>query len=183
MKEIWKAIKRYDGVYEVSDLGNVRSYNKKGHYNNKLSIKPNILKQSIFKSKYLTEYLTVSLYKKRKKKTTMVAHLVLETFTSPRPEGMQASHLNGIGTDNKLSNLAWESNVDNNNRKYEHGTMRGAHKGEKHSNCKLKDITINEIRKKYNSGKFKQLELCKIYSISPGYLNRVIHNKVRINDK
>jgi len=87
------------------------------------------------------------IYIKEKRKQQWLPILVLETFTSPRPEGMQASHLNGIGTDNKLSNLAWESNVDNNNRKYEHGTMRGAHKGEKHSNCKLKDITINEIRK------------------------------------
>lgn len=43
--------------------------------------------------------------------------LVLEAFVSPRPPGAEASHLNAIKSDNRLSNLAWESHATNERRK------------------------------------------------------------------
>lgn len=48
--------------------------------------------------------------------------IILETFVGKRPKGAQASHKNGNNADNRLSNLAWETPSDNNQRKAAHGT-------------------------------------------------------------
>lgn len=49
--------------------------------------------------------------------------LVLEAFIGPRPDGHQASHLDGDRTNNRLDNMRWETRSQNNRRKYQHGTM------------------------------------------------------------
>ena len=50
--------------------------------------------------------------------------LVLLSFVGPRPKGLQASHLNGIKTDNRLENLKWCSVKENNSHKWAHGTQQ-----------------------------------------------------------
>ena len=49
--------------------------------------------------------------------------VMLETFVGPRPDGCQVSHKNGDNSDNRLSNLAWETPGQNNQRKTAHGTQ------------------------------------------------------------
>jgi len=61
---------------------------------------------------------------------SVFAHVVvLEAFDGSRPEGYQASHLNGDRCDNRIANLAWETPVQNNRRKALHGTQPA---GDKH---------------------------------------------------
>jgi ribosomal 30S subunit maturation factor RimM len=101
MKETWKDIRGYEGLYQVSDLGNVR----------------NLVTQKILKQSFNTSgYVQVSLNKNHKRKKITVHRLVLETF-KPRTDMylktnngsyvVQADHINNIKTDNKLKNLQW----------------------------------------------------------------------------
>lgn len=95
IKERWCAIKGYEGKYEVSDLGNVRSLN----YGRSGKIK--VLSPAIKKG-----YLNVILYKKgEKRKMFRVHRLVVTAFIGPIPKGMVVNHINENKLDNRLSNL------------------------------------------------------------------------------
>lgn len=93
MTEIWKDIKNYEGLYQVSNLGRVKSLRR-----NK------VLSPSLTTKK---EYLGVSLCKNGKPKRFMVHHLVAEHFI-PNPDGYKIiNHKDENKTNNKSSNLEW----------------------------------------------------------------------------
>ena len=104
-EEVWKPIKDYEGLYEVSNLGRVKSlnYRKTG--------KEKILK-NIENSK---GYFQVGLVKFGKQKLFTVHRLVAEAFI-PNPEGKPCiDHINTIRSDNRVENLRWVTHEENNN--------------------------------------------------------------------
>lgn len=112
MVEEWRPVIGYENLYEVSNLGNVRSLfcNSQGIL--RFRFKPKTLKQSI-RDKKRMGYLSVNLGIHYKIKTFLVHTLVLTAFISPKPEGMEASHKDDNVTNNKLENLFWETHADN----------------------------------------------------------------------
>ena len=110
-EELWKTIKGYEGLYEVSDQGRVKSINRKrtdcrGRVQ---SFKETILKPEIV----FDGYQRVCLCIKGKKKHFRVATLVYEAFNGPIPEGKELDHINGERTDNRLENLRVVSHLEN----------------------------------------------------------------------
>ena len=103
-EEIWKPIKDYEGLYEVSNLGRVKSlnYRKTG-------------KEKILKNIECRGYLAVCLTKNGKQKLFKVHRLVAETFI-PNPESKPCiDHINTIKNDNRVKNLRWVTHKENNN--------------------------------------------------------------------
>lgn len=95
--EIWKPKKDYEGLYEVSNFGNVMSLNYRGTGKSKL-LKPNKNKKG---------YLHVSLCKNGKLKTFRVNRLVAETFI-PNPDNLpQVNHKDENKENNSVENLEW----------------------------------------------------------------------------
>lgn len=97
MEEIWKDIKDYEGLYEVSNLGRVRSlnYNKTGEIR--------LLKVQ----KHSDGYLQVGLRKDGKQKLYTVHRLVCEAFI-PNPDGLPCvNHIDEDKTNNHVWNLEW----------------------------------------------------------------------------
>lgn len=89
-------------------------------------------------------YLSVGLYADgRPEKTRLVHHLVLEAFVGPRPDGHEASHVNGDVLDNRLENLVWETKQENMDRKVAHGRIP---RGEGHFNASLTEDLVRELR-------------------------------------
>ena len=108
MNEEWKDIPNYEGYYQISNLGRVKSLPRFhciskqqpsiGYYS-----KEKILKSTSNKK----DYLTVSLLKNNKAKTYRVHRLVAENFI-PNPENKpQVNHINGDKSDNRIDNLEW----------------------------------------------------------------------------
>lgn len=105
MCEIWKDIEGYEGYYQVSNLGRVKSLER-------LVIGKNG-KRYFCESKELfgtvdsTGYLMVTLRKDGTRKTISVHRLVAKTFI-PNPDGKPTvDHINRVTTDNRVDNLRW----------------------------------------------------------------------------
>lgn len=106
MKEIWKDIKEYYGLYQVSNMGNVKSLN----YNHTKEEK--ILRLGVDRN----GYLIVNLYKNGKCKSLRVHRLVLRTFNPvENMDKLEVNHKDENKKNNNLDNLEWCSRSYNNN--------------------------------------------------------------------
>lgn len=107
-----------NGLYQVSNLGRVKSLNYLGHHKEALK-KPSLQKKSIMRQ---GGYYQVKLYKQGKFKNYLVHRLVAEAFI-PNPENKpQVNHIDCNKTNNQVNNLEWcdakyNSNHKRNNRK------------------------------------------------------------------
>lgn len=110
--ERWLPVPGYEGLYEVSDQGRVRSFDRYiNHWRGgKALLKGRILKPIADNKKRERGYLRVGLYPAPRQLQVHQVHvLVLTAFVGPRPDGMVCCHYNGIPTDNRLENLRWDT--------------------------------------------------------------------------
>ena len=115
MSEVWKPIKGYEGIYEVSDLGRVRSLprpktsrNASGEYT--FTTKPKILRTFTQRG----GYQRVSLGKGKNKKAFMVHRLVGMAFVPGYREGLFINHKDENPHNNRADNLEWVTTAENN---------------------------------------------------------------------
>ncbi len=102
MKEVWKAIPKYEGIYEASNLGKIRSLRFRNRVLEKSLDIPRILKQSNGPQ----GYLVIRLSKNNIQTMYRVHRLVLKTFI-PGFDHLEVNHKNLKRSDNRLSNLEW----------------------------------------------------------------------------
>lgn len=103
MHEIWKDIDGYENLYQVSNLGNVRSLNYRH------TRKPN----NIAKAKNRDGYSTVRMNKFGKRAVKQIHQLVAKTFI-PNPENKpEVNHKDGNKENNQVSNLEWVTSKEN----------------------------------------------------------------------
>ena len=111
--EEWRDIPGYKGLYQVSNLGRIKSLIDKKYDLNENVVKiinrERILKQNLTKK----GYCSVKLYKNGKGKTYKIHRLVAEIFI-PNPENKpQVNHIDGNKQNNCVTNLEWNTNEEN----------------------------------------------------------------------
>lgn len=149
-KEVWKTIKGYEGLYEVSNLGRVKSlvgWNGHEYVKRVRMLKPS--KQNA-KDDYFR--LIVNLTKNHKKKSYKVHRLVAEAFI-PNPDNKpQVNHIDGDTFNNKADNLEWCTDRENKIHAIETGLRNVFNiKQEELEKLYTKDkMTLNEIADKFN---------------------------------
>ena len=115
MQEIWKDIKGYEGLYQVSNLGYIKSLSKTKEIinNNKKYVKT--IKEKELKGNFHQGYRTVGLVKNGKMKTTYIHRLVAEAFI-PNPNNYpMVNHIDEDKSNNYYKNLEWCTCEYNNN--------------------------------------------------------------------
>lgn len=126
MKEVWKDIEGYEGLYQVSNLGNVRSYNKGQQWN--------VLKPCV----NTWGYEFVHLFKNKKVKNAVIHRLVAQTFICNPENKKCVNHIDGNKKNNHVKNLEWTTHGENN----KHALEQGLRKSENissglHDSCKI----------------------------------------------
>lgn len=120
-EERWLPVVGYEGLYEVSDQGRVKSLQRRVRDRKGFRlVRERILRwnQNGF------GYHTVVLCREGSKKTRSIHQLVLEAFVGPRPDGAVACHNDGNPTNNQPSNLRWDTQSNNLYDAVRHGTNR-----------------------------------------------------------
>ena len=121
MNEIWKNIEGYEGYYQISNLGQIRSLDRKLWNGQAFHLrKGKILKSFIRKN----GYKNVVLSKNSQLKNFMIHRLVAEIFISNPKNKKDVNHLNGIKIDNRVDNLEWCTRSENQIHAYNTGISK-----------------------------------------------------------
>lgn len=145
--EIWKDIKGYEGLYQVSSLGRVKSLPKmfgsgKMYLRGEMIMNPN---------REPTGYLRVNFYKGKQQRKYRVNRLVMETFNPvDGMEHLQVNHLDENRENNRLDNLSWMTAKENCNH--------GAH-NQRLSKAKCKPILCVELDRVFDGAILAEKEL------------------------
>lgn len=131
-QETWKSVEGYEGLYEVSDLGRVRSLDRvtDATRRNAMVIKGKVLKPGLAAN----GYYTVALCKDGKPKSHTIHSMVAAAFLGPRPDGMVVDHIDGTRVNNSPTNLRYVSysvnmrNLPGRPRRLPRSGERGVHK-------------------------------------------------------
>lgn len=147
MSELWLPVVGYEGLYEISNLGRVRSMPRTVPCaaGKKFRVSPGkILKQANTKP-----YLMVPLSANGVHAQKLVHRLVLEAFAGPCPNGFQACHFNGNAIDNRIGNLRWDSPTRNHADNKRNGVTPI---GESHHAAKLSVLAVRKAREMHAAG-------------------------------
>lgn len=118
--ETWLPVPGYEGLYEVSDHGQIRSLDRPSISNLSGMTRGRILRGYVDRDGYRIVSLCDAQSVKRKAR---VHRAVLLAFVGPAPVGMITRHLNGNPGDNRLKNLAYGTHYENHQDRIRHGNV------------------------------------------------------------
>jgi hypothetical protein len=167
----WRDVYGYEGIYVVSSNGDVKP----------------LKKSKLLKGEYLKQrenpggYPIVQLVKNGKMKNRTVHSVVLEAFVCPRPDGLEADHIDRNIKNNNYKNLQWITHKENIIKK---GLQGGHLSGESHARSKLKEWMVREIKMAKRRAEEKGIyqwganELAKKFEVSPSTICDVANGYV-----
>jgi hypothetical protein len=171
--EVWRDINGYEGHYQVSNIGRVKSLARVVECRKDVFVNK--------KEKFLSDwdcgkgYRKIKLSKDGIEKSIRVHRLVAETFLGNPESKSEVNHINGIKDDNRVGNLEWCTSSENtihalNNK------LKISQKGSEHGMSKLTEKDVLEIREIGRSKGLK--EVSKIYKVSESLISNVLLNKI-----
>lgn len=161
--EEWRDVPGYEGCYQVSNLGRVRSVDR--------TIQDSIGRSYPLKGKVLAPapnrggYLICAFTTGNKPSTFAVHRLVARVFLGPRPPGKEVHHKDGVKSNNAAANLTYVSRLENIRHAYATGLVR-PHRGETHVRARLTWHQVQEIRRLYGTGEYTFKQLASKYGVS-----------------
>lgn len=160
--ERWLPVPRYEGFYDASDLGRIRSVR---HMTSRGPRGGKILKQ--FPD--ADGYLRVNLSRLGVVHSIPVHVLVLLTFVGEPKPGQEGRHGPNGKLDNRLTELCWGTRLEQAEDKRRDGTMA---RGERQGNASLTEDIIREIRRRRAAGERQQV-LASEFGISQAHVSRI----------
>lgn len=173
MEEVWKDVKGFEGFYQVSSLGNIKSLNRiiKRRLKGDLPVKEKILNKRLNDSGYNTVWLS----KDGKEYNKKIARLVAINFKDNPKHKAHVNHIDGNKINDNEENLEWCTPSEN--EKHAHRIGLKNYRGSLSPSAKLNEESVIEIRKLYKKGNTIYRELGKIYNVKPATICSVILRK------
>ena len=155
--EIWKKVQGFEGLYEVSNKGRVRSIDRYvTGKNGKKYFRPGRILSLTEKE---NGYLSVSLWKNNKGHSLYVHRLVGKAFI-PNPNNLPTiNHKDGNKQNNNVSNLEWMTYYDNNEHAIKHGLRHDNHNNKKMSTRVIAETLDGKMKKEFPSMREAEREL------------------------
>jgi len=169
-EEIWKDIPNYEGLYQVSNLGRIKSLKRKVRSKGG-SFK--IVKERFLRSWMNRGYSQVDLSKNNKTKAFSVHRIVMIAFIGESE--LDVNHKNGIKTDNRLENLEYCTKSENMLHAYKKGLQKPL-LGEKHGSSKITEGQAKAI--KYGHKGMLQKDIAEIYGIGKSTVCQIRSGKL-----
>lgn len=168
-EEVWKPVTGYEGYYEVSDQGRVRSVDRTtttalGH--------KRFYRGTAMATTVKNGYPYITLYRSGKQRSFFVHRLVLIAFRGEAPDGMEACHNDGDRSNPRIGNLRWDTRKNNHADKLEHGTVQH---GEKNGFSRLTDDDVRKIR--ILVGLCTRAELAQAFGVAKATIEHVVRGK------
>ena len=158
-KEIWKDIPGYEGVYQVSSFGRVRSLDRyvfggKAYYLKKGKI------QKLQNNG--NGYLYKQLKHEGNNRNFYIHRLVMMVFVGDRPENMAICHIDGDKTNNNINNLRYDTYKENNIDQFRHGNRKGC----------LSNEEVLKVRQMYKEG-MKTKEISEFFNVGKWVVQKI----------
>ncbi|MCY0933612.1 NUMOD4 motif-containing HNH endonuclease [Streptomyces sp. H34-S4] len=179
MEETWKDIPDCAGMYEVSNLGRVRSWHVWGSNQGRRASEPRLLSLCADRD----GYPSVTLTGKARGRTLRVHILVAEAFIGPRPKSMVVCHNDGSSQNNTASNLRYGTPAENDSDKDLHGTRfvpsPESVSGELNGSAKLTEEQVRYCRQVYikRDREFGARALARTFGVSQRSMSDAINGK------
>ena len=181
MSEIWKDIEGYEGIYQVSNIGRIKSFDRMVSNKGKpYIIKGKIMAQYVRRSKNLKQgdgYFAVGLRKEKKQKGYFVHRIIALAFIPNPLNKPTVNHKDGNKLNNNINNLEWATHQENTKHAWKNGLCysNSVH-GEEHYRSKLTENDVLFIRECSETNEMSTLELSIKYDVSRSHINRIKRN-------
>jgi len=172
--EIWRPIQGYEGRYDVSNHGRVKSLKRKcrSWHHGTEGIRKVPGKIILGGGK---RYRLVQLRDGKKGRYFKVHRLVLEAFVGPCPDGMEACHNDGNSFNNHVGNLRWDTPINNHADRKSHGTNM---EGQENGNAKLTNSDVEQIKHLLKHTNLYLSEIAKMFNVSTGLISAIKQKRI-----
>lgn len=178
-QETWKDILNYEGLYQISSLGNVKSLIKSTTKKIKTPGGYRQLERILKPALNNGGYFIVTLSKNNHHKTCPIHKLVATAFIPNTNNKPQINHIDCNKLNNSVKNLEWVTAQENSEHAILNGLTTFEHlRGENHKNSKLTKKKINQIREDYYINNCTLSEIAKNFGICPQTAHEIVTFKM-----
>lgn len=169
--ELWMDINGYEGLYQVSNRGRVRSVTHTITMNNGRE-RTIYGKELVLHEGGNNQYLQAHLHKDGNVQNRLVHRMVAELFIGEIPDGYEINHKNANVQDNRVENLEIVTRKENMAHAVRNNLVQC---GEEHHSAKLTNEDAIMIRKLYRKGDISQTELGKMFGVSQNVIFKIVN--------
>jgi hypothetical protein len=171
--EVWRDVVGYEGKYQVSDLGSVKSLSREVPiYGTRFRTLP----EKILSVKITRLYPTVGLSDGNVQKTHLVHRLVADAFLGPKPSSDSVvRHLDDIKIHCFIDNLAWGTRSDNQRDRWRNAKRKA---GYNHHMAKLSLSDNVAIKVLLVRSELGQDQIAKLFGVCPSTISKIAHDDI-----